>query len=222
MSLSRGLCTLQSPYETTVDLAIFVQQMDHNPGSGGAGAPSSQPCTCLNEHLVFGLPQWEKMACKATARSPDQRERFYLRLVCSSNQPKLVIELYQLHLPVRPRSKREGTPQCYGWKGTRARWERLKCKASVSHLHTWSLSFLSISWNISASLGISWLLSSSQPESANGFVNLGTSFTAAVNLEQCTLSDVQVSFIKQDLWFHPLDLQMGLIVIYACVLKDHI
>lgn len=65
-------------------------------------------------------------------------------------------------------------------------------------------------------------LPSSQPESANGFVNFSASFTAAVNLEQCTLSDVQVSFIKQDLWFHPLDLQMRFIVIYACVMKDHI
>lgn len=65
-------------------------------------------------------------------------------------------------------------------------------------------------------------LPSSQPERANGFVNLSTSFTAAVNLEPCTLSDVQASFIKQDLWLHPLDLQMGFIVIYACAMKDRI
>lgn len=94
-------------------------------------------------------------------------------------------------------------------------------KASVSHSHTWCLSFLSTSWNIFSSLEKS-CLPFSQLESANGFLNLRTSFTAAITLEQGTLSDVQVSFIKKDLWFYPLDLQMGFIVIYVCVMKDHI
>lgn len=99
------------------------------------------------------------------------------------------------------------------------------CKIHISHLqtrtHMVSLSLLSTSSSIFSS-PVKSHLPSSRPESANGFVDLSTSFTAAVNLEQCTLSDVQVSFIKQDLWFHPLDLQMGFIVIYACVMKDHI
>lgn len=100
------------------------------------------------------------------------------------------------------------------------------CKRHISHLHTHTdthihMVSLIVSSNIFSS-PVKSHFPSPQPESANGFVNLSTSFTAAVNLEQCTLSDVQVSFIKQDLWFHPLDLQMGFIVIYACVMKDHI
>lgn len=91
---------------------------------------------------------------------------------------------------------------------------------TCTHTHTHMVSLIASS-NILSS-PVKSHLPSSQPESANGFVNLSTSFTAAVNLEQCMPSDVQVSFIKQDLWFHPLDLQMGFIVIYACVMKDHI